>query len=139
MATTRTPRSRRSGGQVEDALESDDIIDDATSILGASAVVTVDEEDVLGAAELPPSKYGKFDPRRISEPAPLMPLAVLVGLSLVVEFEASAFRILTPEIKNTYHLSLTGLATITAVTAPIALLLDIPVGYFADRVRRMRM
>src|SRR5437762_1987346 len=71
--------------------------------------------------------------------APPSALAVLIGLSLVVEFERSAFNILTPEIKNTYHLSLTGLSIITAVTVPLALLLDIPIGYYADRVRRMRM
>src|SRR5439155_25676069 len=54
-------------------------------------------------------------------------------------FEASAFSILLPDIKKSYHLSLVGISIISAVTVPLGLLLDIPIGYYGDRVRRMRM
>ncbi len=87
----------------------------------------------------PPSHLFWLDPRRITWPASVVPLLVLAGLGAMTQFESSAFNVLVPDIKDSFHLSLTGLATITAVTAPIGLLLDIPVAYAGDRVHRMRM
>jgi ABC-type branched-subunit amino acid transport system ATPase component/sugar phosphate permease len=84
-------------------------------------------------------KYAKFDPRRITAPYPLSPLIVLIGLAAMVQFDGSAFNILVPDIKNSYHLSLAGVSFITAVSLPLGLLVDVPVGYYADRVRRMRL
>ncbi len=84
-------------------------------------------------------KYAKFDPRRITAPYPLTPLIVLIGLAAMVQFDGSAFNILVPDIKNSYHLSLAGVSFITAVSLPLGLLVDVPVGYYADRVRRMRL
>ncbi len=93
------------------------------------------------ATELAPAPVPlrRWDPQRITTPFPLLPLAVLIGLSFIARFEVSAFQILTPEIKSTYHLSLTGLTALTALTAPLGLLLDVPVGYFGDRLPRMRL
>ncbi len=69
----------------------------------------------------------------------MVPLLVLAGLGAMTQFEGSAFNVLIPDIRQTFHLSLAGLTTITAVTAPIGLLLDVPIAYAGDRVRRMRM
>ena len=77
--------------------------------------------------------------RRLTAPYPLAPLLILVGMVAVVSLDTSAFSVLVPDIKNTYHLSLAGVSAITAVSIPLGLLVDIPVGYYADRVRRMRM
>jgi ABC-type branched-subunit amino acid transport system ATPase component/sugar phosphate permease len=91
------------------------------------------------AVEPPPSHLFWLDPRRITWPASVVPLLVLAGLSAMTQFEGSAFSVLVPNIKQSFHLSLAGLTTVTAVTAPIGLLLDIPVAYAGDRVHRMRM
>jgi ABC-type branched-subunit amino acid transport system ATPase component/predicted MFS family arabinose efflux permease len=91
------------------------------------------------AMEPPPSHLFWLDPRRITWPASVVPLLVLAGLAAMAQFEGSAFSVLVPDIRLSFHLSLTGLATITAVTAPVGLLLDIPVAYAGDRVHRMRM
>jgi ABC-type branched-subunit amino acid transport system ATPase component len=84
-------------------------------------------------------QYARWDPRRITAPYPLGPLIVLIGFAAMVQFDGSAFGILVPNIKNSYHLSLAGVSFITAVSFPLGLLVDVPVGYYADRMRRMRM
>ncbi|HEX5265653.1 MAG TPA: MFS transporter [Acidimicrobiales bacterium] len=89
--------------------------------------------------EGPARPLARFDPRRITAPHPLAPLVVLIGLASMVQLDGSAFGILVPDIKNTYHLSLTGISFITAVSLPLGLLVDVPVGYYADRVPRMRL
>ena len=81
----------------------------------------------------------RLDPRRITAPYPVAPLVVLIGLAAMVQLDGSAFGILVPDIKNSYHLSLTGISFITAVSLPLGLLVDVPVGYYADRVPRMRL
>jgi len=70
---------------------------------------------------------------------PLGPLVVLAGLAAMAQFERAAFSVLLPDIRQSFHLSLAALSTITAVAAPFGLVLDIPVAYAGDRVRRMRM
>ncbi len=84
-------------------------------------------------------RFAKFNPRRITAPYPLTPLVFLIGLAAMVQFDASAFGILVPDIKNSYHLSLAGVSFITAVSLPLGLLVDVPVGYYADRVKRVRL
>src|SRR5579875_782167 len=95
----------------------------------------------LGPSTEPQStrRFARFDPRRITDPYPLTPLIILCGLAAMVQLDGSAFNILVPDIKNSYHLSLTGISFITAVSVPLGLLVDVPVGYYADRVKRMRM
>ncbi len=91
------------------------------------------------AIEPPPSHLLWLDPRRITWPASVVPFFVLAGLGAMAQFESSAFNVLVPNIKEAFHLSLTGLTAITAVAAPIGLTLDVPFAYAGDRVRRMRM
>ncbi len=84
-------------------------------------------------------QFSRFDPRRITSPYPLTPLIVLIGFASVPMLDTSAFNILVPNIKNSYHLSLAGVSFIIAISTPLGLLADIPIGYYADRVRRLRM
>lgn len=87
----------------------------------------------------PTPTLGRLDPRRLTHPSSLLPLVVLAGLTAMTQFETAGFSVLLPDIKQSFHLSLAALSTITAVSAPFALLLDIPVAYAGDRVPRMRM
>ncbi len=81
----------------------------------------------------------RLDPRRITGKAPLYPLVVLFVLNAVDELDRTAFNVLLPNIRDWFGLSLTTLGLITAATIPIALLLEIPVAYLADRRKRVRM
>lgn len=58
---------------------------------------------------------------------------------LVRNVDNSLFSLLSPEIKATFHLGLTGITTLAAVTLPLSYLLDPVVSYFADRWPRTRM
>jgi len=87
----------------------------------------------------PERVYGRFDPRRITAPAPLYPLVVLFGLNAVDELDRTAFNVLLPNIRDWFGLSLTSLGLITAAIVPLALLLEIPVAFFADRRNRVKM
>ncbi|MEX2394918.1 MAG: MFS transporter, partial [Actinomycetota bacterium] len=88
--------------------------------------------------EAPPTR-GRFDPRRITAPAPLFPLVVLFGLNAVDELDRVAFGVLIPEIRDWFGLSLTVVGLITAILAPVSLLLEMPIAYFADRRNRVKM
>jgi ABC-type branched-subunit amino acid transport system ATPase component/predicted MFS family arabinose efflux permease len=90
-------------------------------------------------AEAPPSQYGRFDPRKITAPAPLFPLLVLFGLNAVDELDRVAFGVLIPEIRDWFGLSLTALGIITVIITPMSLLLELPIAYYADRRNRVRM
>ena len=83
--------------------------------------------------------YRRWDPRRITQPAPLYPLFVLFGLNAVDELDRTAFNVLLPNIRDWFGLSLTSIGLIASATVPLALLLEIPVAYFADRRNRVRM
>jgi ABC-type branched-subunit amino acid transport system ATPase component/predicted MFS family arabinose efflux permease len=89
--------------------------------------------------EPPPPEYGRFDPRRITHPAPLFPLVVLFGLNAVDELDRVAFGILTPEIRDWFGLSLFSVTLIATLVVPVSLLLELPIAYYADRKNRVRM
>jgi branched-chain amino acid transport system ATP-binding protein len=81
----------------------------------------------------------RFDPRRITGKAPFYPLVVLFGLNAVDELDRTAMNVLLPNIRDWFGISLTTLGLITAAAVPLALLLEIPVAYLADRRNRVRM
>jgi ABC-type branched-subunit amino acid transport system ATPase component/MFS family permease len=85
------------------------------------------------------SGYARWDPRGITAGAPLLPLAVLFGLNAVDELDRQAFSVLTPEIRDHFNLSLTGVTTLVALITPMSLLLSPLVGHLADRARRVRL
>ena len=76
---------------------------------------------------------------RITGGAPALPLVVLFGLNVVDEFDRVAFGVLTPEIRDSFGLSDDGVVAIGALAAVTALLAALPIGFAADRVRRVRL
>ena len=67
----------------------------------------------------------------------LFPLLVLVGLNFANQLDVSAFGILGPDIRDSFHLSNQGYLTIVALTQLGGLLLAIPLAYYSDRIPRV--
>ncbi len=71
--------------------------------------------------------------------APTAPLVVLFALNLVDEFDRVAFSVLTPEIRDTFGVSDTTIVGIASLVGVTALMMALPIGVLADRVRRVRL
>ena len=71
--------------------------------------------------------------------APLAPLGILFALNLVDEFDRVAFGVLSPEIRDTFNLSDSGIVAIGSLAAVFALCAALPIGYLADRTNRVRL
>jgi len=69
--------------------------------------------------------------------APFYPLAVLFGLNMVDELDRTAFGVLTPEIRDHFGLDVSGILTVISLALVAALLLAIPIGFYADRLKRV--
>ena len=67
----------------------------------------------------------------------LFPLIVLVGLNCVNYLDVSAFGILGPDIRDSFHLSNQGYLTLVALTQLGGLLLAVPLAYYSDRLPRV--
>jgi branched-chain amino acid transport system ATP-binding protein len=67
------------------------------------------------------------------------PLAVLFGLNLVDEFDRAAFALLTPNIRDAFDLSNTGIGVIVGATVAVVLAGALPIGFVGDRIRRVRL
>src|SRR5688500_19533269 len=80
---------------------------------------------------------GRF--RSITGGAPFLPLAVLFGLNFVDEFDRVAFAALTPEIRDAFDLSDTGIQAVGLVALVVSLLGALPVGIVSDRFNRGRL
>src|SRR5687768_16033401 len=68
-----------------------------------------------------------------------LPLAVLFGLNFVDEFDRVAFAALTPEIRDAFDLSDTGIQAVGLVALVVSLLGALPVGIVSDRFHRVRI
>ncbi len=69
--------------------------------------------------------------------APIFPLGVLFGLNMVDELDRSAFGVLLPEIRDDFGLDTSGVLTVVALSLVAALILALPIGFYADRWRRV--
>ena len=67
------------------------------------------------------------------------PVLVLAGLNLVDEFDRSAFYALTPEIRDAFALSDTGIGAIGVVAGAFIVATALPMGLLADRFNRIRL
>ena len=67
------------------------------------------------------------------------PLGVLFGLNLVDELDRVAFGVLAPDIQRRLQPEHHGLIALAAAIIPVALLLELPIAYLADRRNRVRM
>ena len=69
--------------------------------------------------------------------APLYPVLILFGLTAVDQLDKTAFRILLPDIAKDLNLSSGSALQLVAVIAAAAILLSVPIGFVADRHRRV--
>ena len=75
----------------------------------------------------------------LTEGAPLFPLVVLFGLNAVDELDKTAFNVLAPEIRRSFGLGISGILGLVAVIELVAILLGLPLTYWADRRSRVRL
>jgi branched-chain amino acid transport system ATP-binding protein len=71
--------------------------------------------------------------------APLYPLIVLFGLNAVDELDRAALNVLTPEIRDHFGLSLSGVLALVALVEVGAIVLGLPLAFWADRRSRVRI
>lgn len=68
-----------------------------------------------------------------------MPLVLLTGLNLVDEFDRMAFATLTPEIRDAFALSDTGIVALNVVVGALLVVAALPMGLLTDRFHRVRL
>jgi branched-chain amino acid transport system ATP-binding protein len=68
---------------------------------------------------------------------PLYPLAVLFGLNMVDELDRTALGVLLPNIRDHFGLNTSGILTVVSLSLVAALILALPIGFWADRVKRV--
>jgi ABC-type branched-subunit amino acid transport system ATPase component/sugar phosphate permease len=71
--------------------------------------------------------------------APLYPLIVLFGLNAVDELDRAALNVLAPEIRDHFGLSLSGVLALVSLVEVGAILIGLPLAFFADRRSRVRI
>ena len=76
--------------------------------------------------------------QRTTQGAPFYPLGVLFGLNMVDELDRTAFGVLLPEIRDHFGLDNSGILTVVSLSLIAALILALPIGFYADRWRRAR-
>jgi predicted MFS family arabinose efflux permease len=101
---------------------------------------------VVGAVEAETDRRGGLRARvaarltvGITEGAPLFPLVVLFGLNAVDELDKTAFNVLAPEIRRSFGLGISGILGLVAVIELVAILIGLPLAYWADRRSRVRL
>jgi ABC-type branched-subunit amino acid transport system ATPase component/MFS family permease len=75
--------------------------------------------------------------QRTTGGAPLYPLGVLFGLNMVDELDRTAFGVLLPEIRDHFGLDINGILWVVALSLVAAIVLALPIGFYADRWRRV--
>ena len=102
---------------------------------------------------LRPYVDGMFSPRRwwanirhpvdalrtVAGDGPVFALLVLFGLNAVDELDRTGFGILLPTIRDHFHMTDTGILSLVALTTLGALLLQMPIAWWADRGSRVRI
>src|SRR5262245_55674308 len=84
------------------------------------------------------SAFARWKGRTVGSAA-LFPLVVLFGLNAVDELDRTAFSVLLPEIRDDFGLKTSEILAVVALAALAALLVAVPVGFSADRWRRVRI
>ena len=69
----------------------------------------------------------------------VFPLGILFGLQMMDWTATSAFNVLIPNVRDTFHLSDAGILSVVAAAGAAALLCTLPVAFFADRFSRVRL
>ena len=84
----------------------------------------------------PPGRLGRWR-LALGGGAPLYPLLVLFGLTLVDQLDKRAFSVLLPDIAKDLHLSTGSALVLVALASGAAILLAVPIGFAADRIKRV--
>ncbi len=71
--------------------------------------------------------------------ASLFPLGVLFAIELLDQATQSAFNVLTPNIRDAFHLTNAGILLIVAIAGASALACTLPIAVLADRTNRVRI
>jgi ABC-type branched-subunit amino acid transport system ATPase component/predicted MFS family arabinose efflux permease len=71
--------------------------------------------------------------------AALFPLVVLFGLNAVDELDRTAFGVLLPNIRDDFGLNTQGILTVVSLSFVAALILALPIGFWADRYNRVNI
>ena len=69
--------------------------------------------------------------------APVFPLGILFGLNMADELDRTALGVLLPEIRDHFGTSTSGILTVVSLALIAGLALAVPIGYYADRVKRV--
>src|SRR5438067_2389543 len=77
--------------------------------------------------------------RRLTAGEPLFPLVILFGLACVHELDVTVFCLLTPDIRNYFHLKTEGIFSIVSIVVILGLLGGVLIGYYADRFSRVKI
>ena len=148
MATTRNPRTPRTPRREEVEPDPDPTV--AGGLTFDDVEPTGDPAGVVppafaASAGMPSEEDAKLSFRdrlnfkKIAGGAPVAPLAVLFGLNVVDEFDRVAFSTLLPEIRDAFGLNLSGILALQSAVLVMNLLLELPIGYLADRRNRVRI
>jgi ABC-type branched-subunit amino acid transport system ATPase component/MFS family permease len=71
--------------------------------------------------------------------ASLFPLGILFSIELLDQATQSAFNVLTPNIRDAFHLTNAGILLIVAIAGAAALAFTLPIAVLADRTNRVRI
>jgi branched-chain amino acid transport system ATP-binding protein len=77
--------------------------------------------------------------RRLTGGLPVWPLAILFALFFFDEWDTAAFNVLAPNIQSAFHLSDRAFGLLVIGNLSIVLLAAIPVGFYGDRLPRVRL
>ena len=77
--------------------------------------------------------------RQLGGGASLFPLGVLVAIQLLDQATQSAFNVLTPNVRDAFHLTNAGILLIVAIAGAAGLVCTLPVAVLADRTNRVRI
>ena len=77
--------------------------------------------------------------RELGGGAGLFPLFVLFGLTAVEQLDQRAFDVLLPNIRDTFGLDTQAILAVVGLTGAAALVIAVPIGYYADRLSRVRV
>ncbi len=69
----------------------------------------------------------------------LFPLGILFGIELLDQATQSAFNVLTPNVRDAFHLTNAGILLIVAIAGAAALACTVPIAFLADRYNRVRI
>jgi branched-chain amino acid transport system ATP-binding protein len=83
----------------------------------------------------PPKRYL----REIGRGEPVYPLLLLFFLNALVWMDQTAFGLLVPDIRDSFHMTDKGILTLVSLTLLGGLLIQVPLAYYSDRLHRVGM